>query len=239
MYHYIGYAPDPEDDLRQRLTVSPENFRAQIAYLATNGYTPIDLYTLSRAITGQELLPEKPVLITVDDGYVDAYQYAFPVLQEFGFTATFFIVTEFVDFNYPAYMNWDMIEEMASAGMRMEPHTKTHPDLRNHDRAFLIYEILGSLQTLEAHIGYRPRYFAYPGGAYDEFSIEILQELDFWGAVITLGGKWHNYDDRYEWRRLRVRHDMPLAEFIDLVDPGPVQHGVSEGLLDNFVARLP
>ncbi|MCL4869565.1 MAG: polysaccharide deacetylase family protein [Anaerolineae bacterium] len=223
MYHYISTPPDDADIYRVDLSVEPAMFRAQMQYLVENGYSTIDLYDLSLAITNKIELPPKPVIITLDDGYVDNYWYAFPILQEFGLKATFFVITEFVDNNYASYMSWEMIEAMAAAGMRIEPHSKTHPDLSGRDRDYLIYQILGSQETIAAHIGYTPRYFAYPGGRYDELTMQILHELHFWGAVTTQGGKWHNFDSRYEWPRVRIRYTTPLAEFAGLVAaPGTV-----------------
>jgi peptidoglycan/xylan/chitin deacetylase (PgdA/CDA1 family) len=219
MYHYVSTPPNFSDELRVRLSTEPVAFREQMRYLAENGYTTVDLYDLHLAITNQRELPEKPVILTFDDGHRDHYTNVFPILQEFGLQGTFFIITEFVDQGYETYMTWEMIREMAQAGHRMEPHTKTHPDLRGQSREYLIYQILGSQQTLEYHIGYLPRYFAYPGGGFDDHAIAILQELGFWGAVSTLGGKWHSYADRYIWERLRMRYNMPLPEFADLVEP--------------------
>lgn len=219
MYHYISVPPEDADIYRIDLSVAPEMFRAQMQYLAENGYSTIDLYDLSLAITNKIELPAKPVIITLDDGYVDNYWYAFPILQEFGLKATFFVVTEFIDNNHPYYMSWEMVETMAAAGMRIEPHSKNHPDLSGRDRDFLIYQMLGSQETIAAHIGYTPRYFAYPGGRYDDLAMQILLELGYWGAVTTQGGKWHGFNDRFEWTRVRVRYTTPLAEFADLVDP--------------------
>ena len=219
MYHYISVPPEDADIYRLDLSVDPETFRAQMQYLAENGYNTIDLYDLSLAITNKSKLPEKPVIITLDDGYVDNYWYAFPILQEFGLKATFFVVTEFIDANNPNYMSWEMVEALAAAGMRIEPHSKNHPDLSGRERDFLIYQMLGSQETIAAHIGYTPRYFAYPGGRYDELAMQVLDELGYWGAVTTMGGKWHGYNDRFEWTRVRVRRTTPLPEFIDLVDP--------------------
>lgn len=219
MYHYISIPPEGADIYRVDLSVAPDDFRAQMQFLAENGYTTIDFYDLSRAIAGHQELPAKPVIITLDDGYRDNYENAFPILQEYGLKATFFIVTDFVDQNLPVYMTWPMIHELAAAGHRIESHSKNHPDLSNRERDFLIWQILGSQETIAAHIGYMPRYFAYPSGRYDEETIKILQELDFWGAVTTLGGRWQGFKDRYEWRRLRVHNYTTLADFADLVDP--------------------
>lgn len=219
MYHYISVPPEDADIYRTDLSVAPDVFREQMAYLHDNGYTTIDFYTLSRRIAQQGELPDKPVILTFDDGYLEHYENAFPILQEYGLVATFFIITEFVDFGNPAYMNWEMIEEMSAAGMSMEPHTKTHLNLNEHDRDFQIYQLLGSLQTMEAHIGYRPRFLSYPGGRYDDVTLELMAELDFWGGLTTKGGRWHGFDNRYEWRRMRVRHVTNLPEFITLISP--------------------
>lgn len=218
MYHYVSSPPADADQYRLDLSVEPAAFREQMAYLAANGYTAIDLYDLSLAITGKQTLPPRPIILTFDDGYRDVYENAFPILKEYGLEATFFIVTDFIDQGHPAYLTWPMVEEMAAAGMRMEPHSKNHVDLYGKEHDLVVYQVLGSLQTVEAHVGYRPRYFAYPGGTYDDQTIEVLQALDFWGAVVTAGGKWHGFKDRYEWTRLRMRHTTTLPVFVALVE---------------------
>ncbi len=225
MYHYISVPPEGADEYRIRLSVSPARFREQMAYLAANGFTAIDLYDLSRAITNKQELPEKPVIITLDDGYRDNYENAFPILQEFGLKATISLATQFLDDGHPDYLTWEMVEEMAAAGIRFEPHSKTHADLSGQSRDYLIYQILGSRETIAAHVGYTPRFFVYPSGRYDADTIRILQELDFWGALTTWSGKWHGFTGRFEWTRLRVRNNTYLPEFADLVDPGDTVRG--------------
>lgn len=225
MYHYISIPPEDADKYRIGLSVAPEDFRQQMAYLAENGFSTITFEDLSRAIVDKQVLPDKPVIITIDDGYRDNYENAFPVLQEYGLTATIFLLTDPIDQGNPNYLTWAMIEEMAAAGIQFGPHTKTHPDLRGLSRAKLIWQILGSQETVAAHVGYMPRYFAYPSGQYDENTIAILKELNFWGAVTTLGGKWHGFNDRFEWTRVRVHNYTSLPEFIDLVDPGDTVGG--------------
>lgn len=218
MYHYISEPPDDADKYRKDLSVTPEDFKQQLAYLAESGYESIDLYDLSLAITAKKELPEKPVVITLDDGYRDNYENAFPILQDAGMKATFFVVTDFIDEGRAGYLDWEMVEEMASAGMRIEPHSKTHPDLTGAERDYVIFEALGSQETIAAHTGYTPRYFCYPGGRYDDETMAIIEELDFWGAVTTADGSWHGFDDRFEWSRIRLRNTTALAEFADFVN---------------------
>jgi peptidoglycan/xylan/chitin deacetylase (PgdA/CDA1 family) len=120
MYHYISIPPEDADKYRSDLSVSPDAFREQMNYLADNGFETVDLYDLSLAITNKRELPEKPVIITMDDGYRDNYENAFPILQEFGMKATFFVVTEFIDKELENYLSWTMAKEMADAGMRID-----------------------------------------------------------------------------------------------------------------------
>ena len=218
MYHYISEPPADADVYRLDLSVTPDNFRQQMAWLRDNGYTSIDYYDLTMAIVGYTELPDKPVLLTFDDGYLDNYTNAFPLLQEYGFKGTFFVITEFIDKGQEGYTTWPMLEEMSRAGQRIESHSRTHPDLREKDRDGLIWEIRGAQETLAAHIGYTPRYFCYPGGDYDAATIQMLQELDIWGAATTANDTWHGFNERFEWGRVRIRNNTTLEEFAHVLD---------------------
>jgi len=218
MYHYISAPLADADSYRIGLSTSPGVFRQQMAYLADNGFTTIDLYDLSLAIAGKKALPDKPIILTFDDGYIDNYETALPILQEFGFIATMFIATDFIDRNDYNYMSWEMIMELSIAGMRIEPHSMTHPDLRGRTVSENQYEMRGSRDRIEAFIGYEPRFFAYPSGKYDENSVQAAEELGFWGAVTTNGGTWHGFNGRYEWTRLRMRPNLSMEEFAEWVE---------------------
>ena len=208
MYHYVSPLPEDVDDIRRDLTVLPETFEAHLQYVADEGYTTISLYELYDALTTGATLPAKPVILTFDDGYSDHYDYVFPALMEHGFTGTFFVITARADANDPAHLSWDQIVEMAAAGMSMEAHTKNHLSLRERDRDFLIYELLGSRESLAAHTGVESRMLSYPAGRYDELSLQMTRELDFWLAVTTQPGEAHITTNRLELSRLRVSYDM-------------------------------
>ncbi|MBI3361514.1 MAG: polysaccharide deacetylase family protein, partial [Chloroflexi bacterium] len=96
------------------------------------------------------------------------------------------------------------------AGNDVEPHTKDHVDLRRRKRDYLIYQILGSKQTVEAHTGREARFFAFPAGAYDDNAIAMLKELNFWGAVSTDAGVSHSLKDIYILSRLRVSEQIDV-----------------------------
>jgi len=207
MYHRVSQLPPDADVYRVDLTVVPEMFRAHMQYLRDQGYHTISLYELNDALLRGTPLPSQPVVLTFDDGYADHYVTVFPVLQELGFTGTFFIITGRADANDPEYMNWTQIREMADAGMSMEPHTKSHLNLTGRDSDFLVYEILGSFESIATNTGHVPRMFAYPGGDYDDSTLSLLKSLLCWRAVTTERGALHTTDNYLEMPRVRVSGD--------------------------------
>lgn len=217
MYHYISTPPDDADVYRRDLSVTPANFRAQMAFLAERGYTVIGLDDLNLALRWGAPLPPNPVVLTFDDGYADAYRVAFPILQEFGYTGTFFVITRRLDEGHPAYLTWAQAREMAQAGMSIESHTRDHFDLRRRDSAFLIDQIQGSIESIEAHTGRRPRFFCYPSGRWDRGAVEALQSLGIWAAVTTEGGVEHTTDATLLLRRVRISGDTDLGTFAALL----------------------
>jgi hypothetical protein len=95
----------------------------------------------------------------------------------------------------------------------IEPHTKTHDQLAGRGRDFQLYQMLGSLQTVEAELGRTPRFLAYPSGEYDDLSVELAKELHLWGAVTVGYGRVHHISHLYTMPRVRVSGTETLAEF--------------------------
>jgi peptidoglycan/xylan/chitin deacetylase (PgdA/CDA1 family) len=217
MYHYVEPWPADADAIRKGLTVRPEDFAAQMKYLWDNGFAVVSLYDLMDALALGKALPAKAVVLTFDDGYRTLMDYALPLMQPYGFSGTVFVITEFADRGLPQYLTWDQARALYAAGWRIEPHTKTHHALAGRDRDFQVYQILGSLQTVEANIGVTPRFLCYPSGRYDELSQQIAAEANLWGAVTTKSGRIHLYAGRYTWTRMRVDGRGTLQDFINAV----------------------
>lgn len=218
MYHYVGELPANSDRYRVNLTISPERFNDHMAYLAQEGYSTISIADLDTALRFGASLPEKPIVLTFDDGYTDHYSHVFPILQTYGFTGTFFIVTQFADDNRNGYMNWGQIVELSSAGMSIEPHSKTHADLRNRNLEFLTYEIVGSIESIAHYTGREPRVFSYPGGFYDENTLRVIASTNLLRAVTTRHGAWHGTYNRFELSRLRISNNTGIPELIYLLE---------------------
>lgn len=209
MYHIIGPPDRPENDA---LAVSEADFAAQMSYLDCAGYTPITMERLFEAFDGKSALPEKPIILTFDDGWAGQYTHGLPILQQHGFVGSFGIVTGFVDQGGP-YVTWAQIEEMSEVGMEMMSHTATHIDLGANGDATVIDQLTSSKADIEAHTGEPVEYLVYPAG--EPFRsgtaqrqaevVQLLRDAGYKGALLA-NGIFGGLDPAapYELNRVRV-----------------------------------
>ncbi len=183
MYHYIQSLPPPRDRMGRGLTVTPKTFARQLDTLTEKGYQTIDFATLARS---GATLPKKPILLTFDDGYDDAYSQALPVLLAHHMHATFYIVTGFV--GTPHYVTWAELKTMRDAGMDIAAHTVHHDDLRKLPAEKQAKEILGSIKTLQENLSVRVQSFAYPSGRHTNAAVRTLRSEGIPFAVTTRPG---------------------------------------------------
>ena len=184
MYHYIRPVPGPDDPTGQGLSVSPEQFAAQMAYLAGQGFTTITMAELADIWQDSRPLPDKPVVLTFDDGYRDFYTAAWPILQQHGFSATVYLVSGVID--EPAYLTADMIAELDASGrVDFGAHTVTHSDLPSLSDLDAEAEIFGSKRAIETMLGHAVRTFCYPAGNYSDRELALVDTAGYELAVTT------------------------------------------------------
>src|SRR5689334_16807037 len=135
-------------------------------------------------------------------------------------TGTFFVITQFADNNAENYLTWAEIEEMQAGGMSMEAHTKNHVDLRDRDYDYLVFEIVGSIESIEAHTGSHSQMFAYPVGRYDDNTLAVMASTDVLRAVTTQLGIWQTSDNRLEVPRMRITNETNVSALIYLLNYG-------------------
>lgn len=217
MYHYLSEPPPDADVYRRDLSVSPAQFAEHLDRMLAEGYTTVSLYQVVDALQRGAPLPEKPVVITFDDGYRDNYENAFPLLRERGMVATIFVVTDFMDEQRPAYLTWDMAREMLAAGISIESHGRNHVSLAGKDDDYLVWQALGSLETIEYELGVRPRFVSYPAGEYDQRTIDIFKSAHYWAGVTTRQGATLDNQRLFELPRVRVRNTTTADELMRLL----------------------
>ncbi len=229
MYHYISAAPSARDLIRYGLSVRPDMFEAQLKLLHDNGFTTITLRDVYNYLAVGTPLPDKPIVLTFDDGYLDNYTNAFPILQKYGMVGTFFVLTGRADAGDPAYLSWDMIQAMSNAGMDVQLHARDHLDMRNRSYDWLVFQIVGGRQSIEGHTGKPVIFMAYPSGKYDANVLRFLKATNFWAAVTTAYGSQHTLGDALIWDRIRIAGQLRLSDFARLLGLGvAAQHSATQ-----------
>ncbi len=215
MYHYIRVNPVASDKAGFILSVATADFAKQIQFLASHGYTTVTMADIRQYLRSGKKLPPKPIALTFDDGYDDAYTAALPVLERYHMTATFYIVTGFVD--KPRYVTWDQVTEMDRAGMEIASHTVRHPGLPFLAPLARQAELTESRATLEARLGHSVLDFCYPGGQFDVATEQAVARAGYLSATTTQYGLAGAGDDPFRVPRVRISGGVGLAEFARLI----------------------
>jgi len=170
MYHKVG-DPPAESQLK-KLWVSSDMFRRQMAYLTEKGYRAITFKDIYSSWDKNIPLPPNPVLITFDDGYANNFENAFPVLRDFGFRATLFVVVQTVGWDNRWHdpksetrigmISWSQLKQLRDAGWEIGSHTMNHPNLRKIELKEVKIEMEKSRSIIAEFLGEAPDTFAYP-----------------------------------------------------------------------------
>jgi peptidoglycan/xylan/chitin deacetylase (PgdA/CDA1 family) len=216
MYHAFSEGED-----RERFVMPARTFARQMRLLATLRYRVIPLAELAAALREGRPLPRRAVVLTIDDGYRDNYEVAFPVLRRRGFPADVFLVSERLD----AGNDWDaegdvagrptlsreQVERMRESGIRFGAHTRTHRALTEADETELAAQLRGSREDLEAALGESVETLTYPYGLHDDRVVEATREAGFTGACTVEAVPARPGDDPLRIPRIEITGtDSPL-----------------------------
>lgn len=161
VYHSVRPYTIFDSKLVKRFVVPPSVFDAQLAYIQSEGYTPVSLEVVAKHFTDKTKLPDKPIVLTFDDGWKNQYTNALPILQKYGMKGTFFIFTDGPGGH--SFVSWEQVASLAAMGMEIGDHTETHPYLfKITDQKKLNTEIITSKETLEKKLGFSIKVFATP-----------------------------------------------------------------------------
>jgi len=180
-YHQIN------DVDNNSLTVSTAEFTEQMDYLQSNGYTTITSKDLADALEGKGTLPDKPVMITFDDGYLDNYTNALPILHERNMKAIIFIITDYVGL-FPNYVTWDQMRDMQKKGIEFGSHTLSHVELTKVPPKDAEKQLKDSSLALAYHTGKAPIALAYPCGRFNDEVLTLVKNAGYrLGFTVELG----------------------------------------------------
>ncbi|HCN09298.1 MAG TPA: hypothetical protein DIT01_15330 [Lentisphaeria bacterium] len=220
----------PNDEGRINLS----EFLRQMEYLDDQGFTAATHHDLAGWLYDGATLPERTVAIDFDDNRLNIFENAFPILQEHGFRATVFTVTDLADRKplpamevYPA-MTWEHLAQLRDAGWCIAPHTKRHlfltgPQQGVRDLDEVRDEMAGSLDRVRTVMGIDAPYFAYPAGFWDE-DIEAIAKTLFktarhWQSSAAGDIPFVRHDsDPYRLVGINVALSMGFDRFRRIVD---------------------
>lgn len=201
----------------RRYTATPEQFAAQLDYLEQNDYHVIPLSDLVDYLDGRRAsLPERAVVITIDDGWACAATYIAPELRRRNMPFTLFVYPAFVGRGAHA-LTWAQIEKLAADGADVESHSWTHPFLTKSDA--LEHELGGSLEEIARRTGKPVRFLAYPFGDFNGAVASFAAEKGYTAAVTTQRGPILRDTSPFELKRYLIHDDTTLDEFRTFLVP--------------------
>ncbi len=222
MYHCITKDEDLANS--NSLYVTLEKFEKDLKYLKDKGYTSIFAKDIDKE------LPQKPVVITFDDGYKDNYIYGYPLLKKYNFKATIFILAYTFDEEMSHKLSWEEAGYLAKSGiMDIQSHTyDLHYEnedgtvamefLENETEEEYRSRILKDIEIMnnrfDKYIGYRPEVFAYPYGKYTKTSEEVLKEAGYKASFTTEKRIGNNRESLYLFPRIAVYQKTDLKKVL-------------------------
>jgi peptidoglycan/xylan/chitin deacetylase (PgdA/CDA1 family) len=221
MYHSIAAAPN---DATRELSVGPEAFAEQMALLGDQGFTPVDTAALAASWRSGGPLPERPVLITFDDGYEGVHRHGLPVLAKHGFASTLFVSTGWIKGAYDtgggldAMLSWAQVRELAAEQVEIGGHSHTHPQLDQLSDDALRFEVLRCKEIIADELGTRPASFAYPYGYSSRRVRQVVRETGFAQSLAVGNGLARRRQGPYALQRVTVRRNTGIEEFERLVE---------------------
>ena len=212
MYHAVM------DDASRlgKYVISPEELESDFKWLSENGYTAILSEDLINYTENGAALPEKPILLTFDDGYADNYTTVYPMLKEFGMKATFFVVPNNLDRQHN--MTREQIKELSASGVvSIQSHSLTHANMTKLNASQQEYEMKESQRQLRELTGKSPIALTYPEGGYTKTTLSLTARYYHFG-ICAGGNRWKISDDFYTIPRYRMHRSTTMAQFEDYVD---------------------
>jgi peptidoglycan/xylan/chitin deacetylase (PgdA/CDA1 family) len=223
-YHHVS------SKVTNSITITPATFEAQLKTLANLGYHTVTARQVVDHQTNGVALPDKPVMITFDDGWITQYQHAFPLLKKYGMVATFFINPQPISAHYRAYMTPDMIKQLNAAGMDIESHTWRHLALTRTAKITAAQfqarsqsELTRASSWIAKNTGKEPVAICYPYGYYDLETIGLAKALGYKaGFSVDEGVADARPWDAFQMKRFTITSAETPASFLRRLTSGPL-----------------
>ncbi len=198
MYHHVGNPADSPG-----LNVSIKTFEQQMEFLKVHQYNVMSLPYLMKLIKAGEQIPSKTVAVTFDDGNVDNFTNAFPVLKKMNFPATIFMITR--NINQEGWLSEEDLKILHESNITIGSHTVNHAFLPNLKRQEVAFELRASKKKLERTLFYPVTLFSYPAGGVSKEARDLVEKEGYEGAVTTNYGRTRH--DPYALHRIKITEE--------------------------------
>lgn len=195
-------------------SIEPALFEQHMQKIKDSGVPVISMQDFLAFRRGEKNLAPKNIIITLDDGYVSEVDVGVPILKKFGFTATFFVYTAFINSGGKS-VSWAQLAELRDAGFDIASHTVSHQDLRKPPKAagdydaWLENEIAGSKKLLEEHLGIKCATIAFPGGNVNDKVRAATQAAGYEAGFSVYGARLGLGSDPMSLGRYDVTAKLP------------------------------
>ena len=226
LYHnFVTEVPESDPDNFCYIN-TPQSFEENIEVLLQSGYTPISMKDLDEANNGNLKLPQKPIIITFDDGYYSNYEYIYPILKKYQIKASIFIVTDNIgkEIDNIRYLSWDNCLEMQSSGLvEIFSHSKRHIFYDKVSIRTIRDDVLESYKAIDDNLGKKDfKVFAYPYGAYTKGTVRTLKnngiDMQLYDIVIN---NFKNLNKNYI-KRINIPCQMTGKEIIEAIESNSI-----------------
>jgi len=210
MYHRIAVLAGDEPAVTVDLTVDPGEFALEMQWLKDNGYTSITQMQLYNALEEGQPLPDKPVLLTFDDGYRGIATIAAPIMTRVGMVGTAYVITDRIanlKKTAPTWMTWSQLRTLEQRGWDIGSHTVAHTEIPSMTPEAGLKTLRASRFALEKHLAHPVQWFCYPAGSVDPASVELVKKAGYVLATTTKSGDVHSAADPLQLSRIRISNN--------------------------------
>ena len=222
LYHdFVTTVPDSDPDNFNYIN-TPQSYEENIKALLEDGYTFISFQELNDANNGKISLPEKPILVTFDDGYASNYEYIFSILKKYNVKVSIFVVTDKIgkEVDGKKYLSWEQCKEMQDSGLvEIFSHSKRHVFYDKLPVRQIRDDVIESYKIIEEKLGSKNlKVFAYPYGAYTKETVWTLKLNGMDMQVYDLGMNYSNDFNKDYIKRMNIPCEMTGTEIVEEIN---------------------
>lgn len=222
-YHTFG-------DKKNAYSVPMARFAEEMRFLSVQKIPVIPLSALADHLSKKAPLPDRSVVITLDDGYRTAKNMAWPIFQRYGYPFTLYVYPHAIG-RFPSALTWNDLRLMARQGVDIQSHSLTHPLLthpghamnKKDYQAWIDEELAGSKRRIEKELGQPVTSIAYPYGGYDDYIAQRARAVGYRTALTCDDGDVAGFTDPYRLNRRLVFRQTSLKTFARSLNQRPLQ----------------